>query len=54
MAPYWYLRYRKAQYAVYMVIITILFGVFYLNRDMLIRVNDPNRIEGLKSVRDLE
>lgn len=54
MAPQWYLRYRKAQYVVYMMITTMLFGVFYLKKDMLTRVNDPNRIEGLKSVRDLE
>ena len=54
MAPQWYLRYRRAQYTVYMVITTMLFGVFYLKKDMLTRVNDPNRIEGLKSVRDLE
>jgi len=54
LAPQWFLRFRSFSFGFYMVITTLLFGVFYSKLDYLQRRNDKNRIENLKTALELE
>ena len=54
MAPLWFKRYRANVFAVYMVLTSVLFFIYYSHLDLLQRTNDPNRVKNLKTVLELE
>jgi hypothetical protein len=54
MAPVWFSGYRSKVFFVYMLITSVLFGIYMNSLDQVQRKNDPNRIENLKSVLELE
>ena len=54
MAPLWFKGYRSTVFAIYMVITTIIFSIYYSRVDQIQRKNDPNRIENLKTALQLE
>ena len=54
MAPVWFSKYRSRCFAIYMVITSMLFGIYYSRTEQLQRKNDPNRIENIKNILQLE
>lgn len=54
MAPIWFKKYRSNVFAIYMVITSLLFGIYYSHVQRIQRTNDPNRITNLKTVLELE
>jgi hypothetical protein len=54
MAPLWFAKYRSSLFAIYMVLTSILFGIYYSSFELIQRKNDPNRIENLKNILQLE
>lgn len=49
LAPLWFKKYRSQVFALYMVLTTVLFTIYFNNYEKIQRKNDPNRIENLKS-----
>ena len=54
MAPVWFSGYRSKVFFVYMAITTALFGIYFSRTEQIQRKNDPNRIENLKNVLEME
>jgi len=54
MAPIWFKGYRSSLFAIYMIISSVLLGIFYSRVDQIQRKNDPNRIANLKNALQLE
>jgi len=54
MAPLWFKQFRKNTFRAYIIATTVLFAVFYTQRDKLQRRNDLNRITNLKTAMELE
>lgn len=54
LAPVWYKNYRQRVFGLYMFVTMMIFGVYYLHHDRISRRNDPNRIENIKDVLQLE
>ena len=54
MAPKWFLKFRTMNFALYMIMTSILFAIYYSNVDIIQRRNDPNRISTIKSALELE
>ena len=54
MAPVWFKKYRSQVFALYMILTTALFTIYFNNYDKIQRKNDPNRIENLKTAMQLE
>lgn len=54
LAPKWFLKFRSVSFAIYMIITTILFMVFYSKLEFVQRRADKNRIQNIKSALELE
>jgi hypothetical protein len=54
MAPVWFSKYRSRCFAIYMILTSVLFGIYYSRTEQIQRKNDPNRIENLKNILQLE
>ena len=54
LAPKWFLRFRSFNFAVYMVITSVLFLVYYSKLDYVQRKADKNRIADIKRALELE
>ena len=54
MAPNWFSKFRGTTFAVYLLATSLLFAIFYTQKDSLQRRNDMNRIGHLKSAMELE
>lgn len=54
MAPIWFKKYRSSVFAIYMLITSLLFSIYYTHVDIIQRKNDKNRIANLKNALQLE
>ena len=54
LAPKWFLRFRSVNFAIYMVITSILFTIYYSKLDYVQRKADKNRITDIKRALELE
>lgn len=53
-APAWFLKFRGVNFAVYMMLTSIIFAVFYNRAKNIHFEKDPRRITDLKAVMELE
>jgi hypothetical protein len=53
-APAWFLKFRTVNFAVYMMITSILFAIFYNRAKNIHFEKDPKRITNLRTVMELE
>ncbi len=54
MAPKWFLKFRSTSFALYMILTSALFFIYYSKVDYIQRRNDKNRIQNLKTALELE
>lgn len=54
LAPQWFLKFRTIGFALYMIITSLLFFVYYAKLDVMQRRGDKNRIANLKTALELE
>ena len=54
MAPVWFSGYRSKVFALYMGLTSVLLAIYLGRLDQVQRKNDPNRIENIKTVMQLE
>lgn len=54
LAPVWFRKYRGQVFAIYAIITSALFFIYLNSLDQVQRTNDPNRIQNLKTVMELE
>lgn len=54
LAPLWFKKYRKTVNGLYMALTTVLFFIYYAHWERLQRVDDPKRIQNIKTALQLE